>query len=71
LSVTSNEPINGTGDGNTTPDWVLTGPLTLALRAERAGNRTGRLYTITVGCDDGFGNSSTKSVTVSVAHDQS
>ena len=71
LSVTSNEPINGTGDGNTTPDWVITGPLTLELRAERAGNGSGRLYTIAVGCTDGFGNNSTKSVTLSVAHDQS
>ena len=70
-SVASNEPINGTGDGNTDPDWVITGPLTLQLRAERAGNRTGRIYTITVECTDGSGNSSTKAVTVVVAHDQS
>jgi hypothetical protein len=69
-SVTSNEPINGPGDGNTSPDWVITGPLTLELRAERAGNGSGRIYTITVECTDGAGNSSTKTVTVSVAHDQ-
>jgi hypothetical protein len=69
-SVASNEPINGTGDGNTDPDWVITGPLTLQLRAERAGNGTGRTYTITVECTDGSGNSSTKDVTIVVAHDQ-
>ena len=70
-SVTSNEPINGAGDGNTSPDWVITGPLTLQLRPERAGSGTGRMYTITVECSDGVGNSSTKTVTVHVAHDQS
>ena len=69
-SVASNEPINGTGDGNTDPDWVITGSLTLQLRAERAGNGTGRIYTITVECSDGSGNNSTKDVTVVVAHDQ-
>ncbi len=69
-SVASNEPTNGTGDGNTNVDWVITGPLTLQLRAERAGNKTGRIYTITVECTDGSGNSSTKNVTVVVAHDQ-
>ena len=69
-TVTSNEPVNGTGDGNTSPDWTLTGPLTLELRAERAGNGHGRTYTITVECTDGSGNSSTKAVDVVVAHDQ-
>ena len=54
-TVASNEPINGTGDGNTDPDWVITGPLTVQLRAERAGNRSGRTYTITVECTDGSG----------------
>lgn len=69
-TVTSNEPVNGTGDGNTSPDWTLTGPLTLEVRAERAGNGHGRTYTITVECTDGSGNSSTKAVDVIVAHDQ-
>jgi hypothetical protein len=70
-SVTSNEPINGPGDGNTDPDWVITGPLTLQLRAERSGNnRSGRIYTITVECRDSFGNVSRKDVTVIVPHDQ-
>lgn len=69
-SVTSNEPVNGTGDGNTEPDWVITGPLTLLLRAERSGNGSGRIYTITVECTDGSGNTSTKPVLVTVAHDR-
>lgn len=70
-SVTSNQPVNGTGDGNTAPDWEITGPLTLNLRAERAGNLGARIYTITVTCTDGSGNSSMKTVQVTVAHDQS
>src|SRR5882724_3946049 len=60
VSVASNQPINGAGDGDTAPDWVITGPLTLQLRAERAGNLGLRIYSITVVCTDGSGNSSTK-----------
>jgi hypothetical protein len=70
VSVTSNQPIDGTGDGDTAPDWAITGSLTLQLRAERAGNLGPRVYTITVACTDGSGNSSTKLVSVTVAHDQ-
>lgn len=69
-AVHSNEPVNSTGDGNTSPDWLVTGPLTLELRAERKGNGNGRVYTITVTSTDDAGNRSTKSTTVTVAHDQ-
>src|SRR6266446_6623873 len=48
VEVKSNEAINGRGDGNTSPDWVITGDRTLQLRAERSGTGTGRIYTITV-----------------------
>ena len=70
LSVTSNEPINGTGDGNTSPDWIILDAHHVQLRAERAGNGNGRIYTITVTCTDSGGNSSSQSVTVSVPHDR-
>jgi K319-like protein len=69
LSVTSNEPVNGPGDGNTSPDWIITGPLTLQLRAERSGTGTGRVYRITVQCSVASGNSSTATVDVTVPHD--
>ncbi|HEX4469531.1 MAG TPA: hypothetical protein VH080_08345, partial [Gemmatimonadaceae bacterium] len=36
-SITSNEPPNGGGSGNTSPDFQITGPLTANLRAERDG----------------------------------
>jgi parallel beta-helix repeat protein len=68
VSVTCNEPSNGVGDGNTPADWEVTGPLTLDLRAERAGNLNDRVYTITVEARDQFGNTSQKSVDVTVPH---
>ncbi|MGZ4962619.1 MAG: hypothetical protein ACXWKG_02480 [Limisphaerales bacterium] len=71
VSVSSNQPINGKGDGNTSPDWIITGDLTLLLRAERAGNiKTDRVYTITVECADAFGNTARQNVVVTVPHDQ-
>ena len=70
ISITSNEPVNGKGDGNTSPDWQIIDNLTVQLRAERSGGGSGRVYTITVRCTDDSGNSAMKNVTVSVAHDQ-
>lgn len=66
VRVTSNEPVNGTGDGDTAPDWRITGPLTLELRAERAGGGNGRVYTITVAATDAAGNTAERTVTVAV-----
>ena len=68
--VTSNEPINDGGDGNTAPDWVITGDLNVDLRAERAGGGDGRIYTLAVECTDDSGNSSTGNTAVAVAHDK-
>jgi hypothetical protein len=66
ISVTSNEPVSGLGSGNTTPDWQITGNITVDLRAERSGRGSGRVYTITVQCTDASGNSAIKTVTVTV-----
>jgi hypothetical protein len=66
VAVTSNEPEQGQGDGDTSPDWEITGPLTLKVRAERSGKGTGRVYTIVVECVDDGGNRAASSVTVSV-----
>jgi hypothetical protein len=66
VSVSSSEPINGLGEGDTAPDWQITGPLTVNLRAERSGKGTGRTYTIIVACTDASGNTSTAAVTVHV-----
>jgi serine protease len=58
-SVTSNEPIDG-------DDWVVTGDLTLKLRATRSNKGNGRIYTITIVCTDAAGNTSSKTVIVTV-----
>jgi len=70
LSVTSNEPQNGTGDGDTSPDWEIVDNHHVRLRAERAGTGSGRTYTITVTCTDAAGNTTTKSTTVFVPRNQ-
>ena len=61
VSVSSNEP----PDGNA-PDWIITGDLSLRLRAERSPHGDGRVYTITVSCTDVSGASSTGTVLVTV-----
>jgi hypothetical protein len=65
-SITSNESVNGQGDGNTAADWEITGPLTATVRAERSGDGSGRIYTLTVRCTDPSGNASTGTTTVTV-----
>ena len=67
ISVTSSEPDNGLGDGDTANDIEITGPMTLNLRAERAGGGSGRIYTITVEAKDAAGNRTTRTTTVTVA----
>lgn len=69
IAVTSSQPLNGSGDGNTEPDWEIVDANHIRLRAERAGNGTDRTYTITVTCADAAGNSSSASTTVVVPHD--
>ena len=68
LSVSSNEPITGLGDGDTSPDWSIVDEHNVMLRVERAGNGSGRVYTITIDCTDGAGNHTIKTVTVNVPH---
>ena len=69
--VTQDEPVDGRGDGNTSPDAVL-GPAAgqARLRAERAGGGDGRVYTIAFTAKDPSGASCSGSVTVSVPHDR-
>jgi uncharacterized delta-60 repeat protein len=70
LSVASNEPVNGTGDGDTAPDWQILDQHHLRLRAERAGNGNGRIYTVTITCQDTAGAASNQTVTVRVPKSQ-
>ena len=66
VAVGSNEPLNGTGDGDTASDWSVSSATDLMLRAERAGTGNGRIYTLTVRCSDASGNASTATTTVTV-----
>jgi hypothetical protein len=70
LSVTSNEAVNGNGDGNTSPDWEVIDDHHVKLRAERSGNGNGRIYTIKVTCRDPQGDTFSRSTTVIVPHDR-
>ena len=70
LSVASSESIDGTGDGDTSPDWLVVDSHRLQLRAERSGAGTGRVYTLTVACADASGNVATKQLAVMVPKSQ-
>jgi hypothetical protein len=65
VSATSNEPDSGTGGGDLPGDIMITGG-TVQLRAERAPNGKGRIYTITTNTLDLAGNSSTATATCAV-----
>ena len=54
--VSSDEPENGAGDGNTTDDVVLESCQTVKLRAERSGRGDGRVYTVHLAVRDAAGN---------------
>ncbi|MBI1804857.1 MAG: HYR domain-containing protein [Ignavibacteriae bacterium] len=68
LSAVSNEPDNGTGDGDVPGDIVIVDAHHLQLRAERSGAGNGRIYTVTITCVDGAGNVTTQTVSVVCAH---
>jgi hypothetical protein len=65
--VFQDEPVLGMGSGDTAPDASVQ---PLAVRAERAGQGNGRVYTIEFFAEDGRGGSCTGAVQVCVPHDQ-
>jgi hypothetical protein len=67
--VQSNEPANDIGDGNTEPDYEITGPLQVRLRMERQGGGIGRTYTLVIKSSDASGNVATATAEVKVPHD--
>jgi hypothetical protein len=73
-SVTSNEPDNDGGDGDTDDDIqgesIGTADDHFQLRSERSGNRPGRIYTIGYTARDATGNTANATVYVHVPHDQ-
>jgi hypothetical protein len=74
VTVASDEPENGLGDGDTAPDWavqeVRSAVFDVAVRAERSGLGNGRAYTIGASATDQSGNGATAGGTVSVPHNQ-
>jgi uncharacterized lipoprotein YddW (UPF0748 family) len=65
ISVASNE-----AQSTPRPDWVVLDNHHLKLRAERDGNGSGRIYTITITATDAAGNVSTQTTNVTVPHDE-
>jgi hypothetical protein len=74
LAITSNEPDNGQGDGNTTGDIqgaaYGTDDRHFQLRAERSGNGNGRIYTVTYEARDASNNVAVRQAIVTVPHNQ-
>jgi hypothetical protein len=74
VSVSSSEPDEGTGDGNTVGDIQGVEPGTddrqLLLRAERAGGGDGRTYTLFYTVTDESGNAAESSAEIRVPHDR-
>ncbi len=73
-SITSDEPDNGLGDGDTDGDIVAdlgTPDQVFQLRSERMGGGDGRKYTILYTASDGSGNTAPDTACVRVPHDRS
>jgi pimeloyl-ACP methyl ester carboxylesterase len=64
--VIQDEPVNGSGDGNTCPDAQGLGIASTLLRAERNGGGNGRVYTVYFTATDVRGGNSSGSVKVRV-----
>jgi len=69
-SIFQDEPTNGLGDGDTSPDGAGVGTSTAQVRAERSGTGNGRVYHVGFTADDGHGGSCAGTVLVGVPHDQ-
>jgi subtilase family protein len=70
LTISSNEPTNGLGDGDFGPDWQVVDQHNVLLRAERSAKGNGRIYTVTIDCVDTAGNHTLRTVDVSVPKSQ-
>jgi hypothetical protein len=66
-TVKQDEPINGLGDGDTTPDAAVSGN-DILLRAERSGTGNGRVYVVQFTATNSDGEHCNGTVRVSVPH---
>jgi hypothetical protein len=69
-SIHQDEPVNGLGDGDTSPDGKGVGTATAELRAERSGTGNGRIYIIGFTATDDKEASCSGTVMVGVPHDK-
>ena len=69
-SITQDEPTNGLGDGDTSPDGFGVGTSNPQVRAERSGKGNGRVYQINFKAVDSKGAECNGSVKVGVPHDK-
>lgn len=69
-SIFQDEPTNGLGDGDASPDGFGLGTPVASLRKERSGHGNGRVYTVGFKATDEQGASCESSVSVGVPHDQ-
>ncbi len=65
--VESNEPVMTSNEGDLAPDWLIVGGLSVELRVERY-IKPGRIYTLTIACEDASGNSESTQVEVVVPY---
>lgn len=70
ISVTSSEPDNGQGDGNTEDDIEIAEDGSIYVRAERSGTSEMRIYTVSYKATDASGNEGFGSADVVVLHNQ-
>lgn len=68
--ITQDEPTDGLGDGDTSPDGFGMGTAQAQVRAERSGTGNGRVYAIAFAAEDGKGGSCSGTVHVGVPHDR-
>lgn len=68
--IRQDEPVNGLGDGDTSPDGFGIGSPVAQVRAERSGLGNGRVYEIGFTAEDGRGGSCQGRVSVGIPHDQ-
>lgn len=69
--ITQDEPVNGLGDGDTSPDGFGVGTGEAQVRKERSGTGNGRVYAISFEASDGREGLCTGAVSIGVPHDQS
>lgn len=68
--ITQDEPVNGLGDGDTSPDGFGIGSVVAQVRAEHSGTGNGRVYAIAFTAVNDTGGTCSGRVNVGVPHDQ-